>query len=121
MCVSLDVLVVLKRVVGTHSSGILSLSLFLVLSFGFVNLNVSGMSRNNPWSGRGQIGGFRKWQESKQSQEKSSGGFKDLASPCSCLCSLPSHPFCSLATLERLLLNIQTNVQPKGTTVITPD
>lgn len=41
LCVSPDVLVVLKRVAQTHSSGILSLSLVSMLSFSFVNLIVT--------------------------------------------------------------------------------
>lgn len=40
--------------------------------------------------------------------------------PCACLCFLPSQPFCPPATFKRLLLNTQTNAQPKETTVISP-
>lgn len=95
LCVSLDVLVVLRRVVETHSSGILSLYLFSMLSLSFVNLNVTWHEQKQclTWAvGRGQIGGFRKRWESKQSQEESSGGFKGLETPCSFRCSLPCHP-----------------------------
>lgn len=108
-CVSLNVLVVLMRAVETHSLGILSLPVFSMISLSFVTLNVTWYEQKQhlTWAVcRGQNGGFQKGQESKQSQEESSGSFKGLGSP---------HSFTSfpLETLKRLLLNIQRNVQTK--------